>query len=322
MVRFILLLVACFFIAGCTLKSPPPARDYKLEALHNEVRQVEIFIDNWSGYQQKYSRINSLDEYKSVRQKILASPAYQKLSGKERFEGKLNQFDAVVKRYEIWVEERATRLKKMERFVRDYQASQKRIFSQYAKPLVAGAYELVVENSYYLLEPDDPDKAYASARYVGLSQLNIIAASKDQPLRLPRLAIKDFVVEIKISNRSNQKILRPDGFTVQRQSKISKGGSPVSRSRRQYLVNFSDDIKNRYQFAQAVGVTNKNSENGIRPGDSVTWTYHFSRENHPVETVRTFHVIYPARVFGHALRLNIPLQAIRKPKLSESYRAG
>ncbi|MGI9537108.1 MAG: hypothetical protein ACR2PB_08550, partial [Desulfocapsaceae bacterium] len=100
MIRIFTLLCVCFLVANCAPKPPPPPdRDYKFEALQNQVRQMEIFIDNWSGYDQKFSRINSLAEYKTVKNKIFSSPAYDKLQLQEQFEGKINQFDAVVRRY-------------------------------------------------------------------------------------------------------------------------------------------------------------------------------------------------------------------------------
>jgi hypothetical protein len=123
------------------------------------------------------------------------------------------------------------------------------------------------------------------------------------------------VVKVRISNSSNQKLLRPDGFTVERQTRTSRSGSQVTRSQRKYLVSFSDEVQNHYEFSQAFDVINKDSDNGIRPGESVLWSYRFNRENFPVETVKSFQVIYPARVFGKPLRLNIPLAAIQKPEL-------
>ncbi len=311
-----IILACCLLAAGCAAKpDAPPPKDYQLEALQNEVRQVIQFIDNWSGYEQKFSSINSLEEYSSVKQKVLASPAYPRFTGKERLQSKISQFDAVVRRYETWVEDRADLLERINDFIANYQANQKQLFSRHARPLAVGPYRLVIDNSYYQLEPDDPDKAYASARYVGLSQLNIIAASRDQPLRLPSLKISGFVVEVKIGNGSSQKLLRPDGFTVNRQTRTSRSGSQVTRSQRQYLVSFSDEVQNRYEFSQAVDVINKDSDNGIRPGESMIWTYHFNRENFPVETVKTFQAIYPDRVFGKPLRLSIPLTAIQIPEL-------
>lgn len=279
---------------------------------------MEIFIDNWSGYDQKFSRINSLAEYKTVKNKIFSSPAYDKLQLQEQFEGKINQFDAVVRRYEIWLDERLRLLESMEAFSHTYEQNQKQIFSRNAKPFKVGPYELIVENGYYKLEQEDPDKAYASARYVGLNQLNIIAASRDRPLRLPHLVVGDFVVQVRIGNRSDRKILRPEGYLVHRQSKTLENGGNISRSYRQYLVSFSDEVKNKYQFSRAINVTNKDSENGIRPGEHVIWTYHFNQENHPLETVTSFQIIYPKKVFGTPLRLNIPLKTIAKPALPES----
>ena len=319
MIRFTIILLIAFLVAACAPKPPPPpARDYQFEALQNQVRQMENFIDNWSGYEQKFSRINSLGEYQEVKRKILSSPAYAKLEFKEQFEGRINQFDAVVRRYEIWLEERADLLDEMEAFARNYKDSQRMIFSKNAKPLRVGTYELIVQNGYFLLEPDDPDQAYASARYVGLNQLNIIAASRDRPLRLPSLTIGDFVVEVRITNRSAKKILRPDGYIVHRESKRLENGSTIWRSYRQYLVSFSDEVKNRYQFARAADVTNKDSENGIRPGEYAVWSYRFNQENHPLETVNTFQIIYPQKVFGKPLRIAIPLATIAKPTVPDS----
>ena len=307
-------LIALVFMSGCAATpEPPPSRDYQFEALQNQVRQMEIFIDNWSGYEQQFSRINSLDEYRTYKNKIFSSPAYGKLDGRAELEGKIGQFDAVVTRYEIWLQERSDLLDQMEKFSRNYRDSQRKIFSTHAKPFRVGPYELIVQNGYFMLKPEDPDKAYASARSVGLNQLNIIAASRDLPLRLPRLTIGDFVVQIKITNRSDNKILRPDGYVVHRQSRTLDNGSTISRSHRQYLVSFSDEVQNRYQFAQAVDVTNKDSESGIRPGEHVVWSYRFNRDNHPVETVNNFRIIYPEKVFGQPLRLTIPLKAISKP---------
>ena len=319
MIRLTILLLGCVLVTSCAPKPPPPPdRDYQFEALQNQVRQMNIFIDNWSGYDQKFSRINSLAEYKAVKNKIFSSPAYDKLQLKDQFEGRINQFDAVVSRYEIWLDERARLLERMEAFSHTYEENQKQIFSTNAKPFTVSPYELIVENGYYELEPEDPDKAYASARYVGLNQLNIIAASRDRPLRLPHLAIGDFVVEVRISNRSDQKILRPDGYIVHRQSKTLENGSNISRSYRQYRVSFSDEVKNKYQFARAIDVTNKDSENGIRPGEHAVWTYRFNPDNHPVETVNTFQIIYPQKVFGKPLRLSIPLRTITIPTLPDS----
>ena len=315
------LLLLALVISGCTpAPPPPPPRNYQLEALQNQVREMEIFIDNWSGYDQRFSRINSLEEYKTVKSNILSSPAYDKLEGRMLFEGKINQFDAVIRRYEIWLDERAGLLENIGLFSENYKNSQKQIFAAHAKPLRVGPYELLVHNGYFILEPDDPDQAYASARYVGLNQLNIIAASRDRPLRLPRLTIGDFVLEVEISNRSDKKILRPDGYIVHREAKTQANGGNISRSYRQYLVNFSDEEKNTYQFSQAVGVTNKDSEKGIRPGERAIWAYRFNQSNHPVETVSTFQVIYPKKVFGKPLRLKIPLQTIAKPDLPDSLR--
>lgn len=323
MTRLLTILLIASIVAACAPKPPPPPpRDYKLEALQNKVRQMEIFIDNWSGYEQHFSRINSLDEYRSVKHKIFSSPAYSKLENRERFEGKINQFDAVIRRYEIWLEERTQRLNEMEAFTQNYTNSQSKIFSANAKPFRVGPYELTIQNGYFELEPDDPDQAYASARYVGLNQLNIIATSRDLPLRLPSLSIGDFVVEVKITNRSAKKILRPDGYILHRETRKLENGSIIGRSYRQYLVSFSDEVKNRYQFTRALEVTNKDSENGIRPGEFVVWSYRFSQENHPVEAVNTFQVIYPAKVFGKSLRLNIPLKTIAKPTLPASLRNG
>ena len=316
MFRLAILAVCIGLAAGCSSKTGPhPSRDYQLEALQNEVRQIINFIDSWSGFDQQYSRITTLDEYKTVRRKVLNSPAYSRLPDKAVLQSRLRTFDAVVERYETWVEDRAAMLDKIERFIADYEASQKRLFSRHARPLTVGPYRLAINNSYYQLEADDPDKAYASARYVGLSQLNIMAASRGQPLRLPRLKISGFVVEVGISNESARTLLRPDGYTVSRQTATSRSGSRVTRSQRNYLVSFGDEVKNRYEFSQAAGVTNKDSETPIRPGESVIWTYRFNRENFPVETVDTFQVIYPDRVFGRSLRLTIPLQAIPKPNL-------
>lgn len=323
MTRLCAILIALVSISGCAPKpEPPPSRDYQFEALQNQVRQMEIFIDNWSGYEQKFSRINSLDEYRSFKNKIFTSPAYGKLAGRAELEGKIRQFDAVVKRYEIWLEERSDLLDQMEDFTQNYRDRQSQIFATHAKPFRVGPYELAVQNGYFILEPEDPDQAYASARYVGLNQLNIIAASRDLPLRLPRLAVGDFVVEVKITNRSDKKILRPDGYVVHRQSRTLENGSRISRSYRQYLVNFSDEMQNRYQFAQAIDVTNKDSENGIRPGEHVVWSYRFSRDNHPLETVNSFKIIYPKKVFGKPLRLTIPLKTISRPTVPVSLRNG
>ena len=209
---------------------------------------------------------------------------------------------------------------KIDFFSENYRNSQKQIFATNAKPFRVGPYELLVHNGYFILESDDPDQAYASARYVGLSQLNIIATSRDRPLRLPRLTIGDFVLEVEIRNRSDKKILRPDGYIVHRESKTLENGSTISRSYRQYLVSFSDEVKNKYQFSQAVGVTNKDSEKGIRPGERAIWAYRFNHDNHPVETVSTFQVIYPKKVFGTSLRLKVPLQTITIPSLPDSLR--
>jgi len=282
---------------------------------------MSIFVDNWSGYDQKYSRITSLDEYKSVRKKILSSPDYAKFSGKAEFQAKIDQFDLVVEGYENWIEQRTALLDRMNGFISSYQAGQKQLFSRNARPLRVGPYELVVENSFFRLEPDDPDKAYASARYVGLSQLNIIAASRERPLQLPRLKITGFVVAVKIRNVSTQQILRPHGFVVRRQTKTSNSGSTVSRSKRHYLINFSDEVKNRYDFAHAINVTNKESDRGIRPGESAVWTYEFNEENFPLETVQVFQVIYPAAVFGRSLRLNIPTKTISRPQIPAELRS-
>ncbi|MBT8347412.1 MAG: hypothetical protein KJO28_14045 [Desulfofustis sp.] len=321
MVRLCVILITLFSISGCAPKpEPPPPRDYQFEALQNKVRQMEIFIDNWSGYEQEFSRINSLDEYRTFKNKIFSSPAYGKLEDSAQLEGKIRQFDAVIKRYEIWLEERTELLDQMEEFSRNYRDSQSQIFATHAKPFRVGPYELTVQNGYFTLEPEDPDKAYASARYVGLNQLNIIAASRDLPLRLPRLTVGDFIVEVKITNRSEKKILRPDGYIVHRQSRTLENGSNISRSYRQYLVNFSDEVQNRYQFAQAVDVTNKDSENGIRPGEHVVWSYRFNKDNHPVETVNSFKIIYPQKVFGKPLRLTIPLKTISKPTVPDLLR--
>ncbi len=318
-----LLILALVLSAGCAAKpEPPPDKDYQFEALQNQVRQMEIFIDNWSGYEQKFSRINSLEEYRKYKRKIFSSPAYEKLEGRTLLEGKINQFDAVVKRYEIWLEERTELLDQMAEFTRTYKNRQNQLFARHAKPFQVGPYELTVQNGYFVLEPEDPDKAYASARYVGLNQLNIIAASRDHPLRLPRLTVGDFVVEVKITNRSEKQILRPDGYIVHRQSRTLDNGSKISRSYRQYLVNFSDEAKNRYQFAEAVDVTNKDSENGIRPGEYAVWSYRFNRDNHPVEAVDTFRISYPQKVFGKSLRLTIPLETIPKPAVPEALQNG
>ena len=323
MTRLCAIVLAMVLIAGCAPKpEPPPPRDYQFEALQNQVRQMENFIDNWSGYDQKFSRINSLDEYRTFKNKIFSSPVYGKLAGRAELEGKIRQFDAVIRRYEIWLEERTELLDQMEEFSRNYRDSQSKIFATYAKPFRVGPYELTVQNGYFMLEPEDPDKAYASARYVGLNQLNIIAASRDLPLRLPRLTVGDFVVEVKITNRSENKILRPDGYIVHRQSRTLENGSKISRSYRQYLVSFSDEVKNRYQFAQAIDVTNKNSDNGIRPGEHAVWTYRFNQDNHPVETVNSFRIIYPQKVFGKPLRLSIPLKTISKPTVPDALQNG
>lgn len=318
-----LLILALILSAGCAAKpEPPPAKDYQFEALQNQARQMEIFIDNWSGYEQKFSRINSLEEYRKYKRKIFSSPAYEKLEGRALLEGKINQFDAVVKRYEIWLEERTELLDRMAEFTRTYKERQNQLFARHAKPFRVGPYELTVQSGYFVLEPEDPDQAYASARYVGLNQLNIIAASRDHPLRLPRLTVGDFVVEVKITNRSEKQILRPDGYIVHHQSRTLDNGSKISRSHRQYLVNFSDEANNRYQFAEAVDVTNKDSENGIRPGEHAVWSYRFNRDNHPVETVDTFRISYPQKVFGKSLRLTIPLETIPKPAVPEALQNG
>ena len=286
MIRLTTLLLVCLLVTSCAPKPPPPPdRDYQLEALQNQVRQMDIFIDNWSGYDQKYSRINNLAEYKAVKNKIFSSPAYDKLQLQEQFEGKINQFDAVVRRYEIWLDERSRLLERMEAFSHAYEEGQKQIFTKNAKPFRISPYELIVENGYYEILAEDPDQAYASARYVGLNQLTIIAASRDRPLR---------------------------------QSKTLENGSNISRSYREYLVKFSDEVKNKYQFAQAIDVTNKDSENGIRPGEHAVWTYRFNPDNHPVETVNTFQIIYPQKVFGKPLRLSIPLTTITIPTLPDS----
>ena len=323
MTRLCAIFIVLFLISGCAPKpEPPPSRDYQFEALQNQVRQMENFIDNWSGYEQKFSRINSLDEYRTFKNKIFSSPAYGKLEGRAALEGKIRQFDAVIRRYEIWLQERTDLLDQMEEFSRNYRHSQSQIFTTHAKPFRVGSYELIVQNGYFILEPEDPDKAYASARYVGLNQLNIIAASRDLPLRLPRLTVGDFVVEVKITNRSDKKILRPDGYVVHRQSRTLDNGSTISRSHRQYLVIFSDEVQNRYQFAQALDVINKDSESGIRPGEHVVWSYRFNKDNHPVETVNSFRIIYPQKVFGKSLRLTIPLKTISKPALPEALQNG
>ena len=323
MIRLCFAFFALVSITGCASRpAPPPPLDYQLEALQNQVRQMEIFIDNWSGFDQKFSRINSLDEYKTFKNKIFSSQAYGKLEGRAQLEGKIRQFDAIIRRYEIWLEERTELLDQMEEFSRTYRDSQSQIFATHAKPLRVGPYELIVQNGYFMLEPEDPDKAYASARYVGLNQLNIIAASRDLPLRLPHLKVGDFVVEVKITNRSGKKILRPDGYIIHRQSRTLENGSKISRSYRQYLVSFSDEVKNRYQFAQAVDVTNKDSDNGIRPGEHAVWTYRFNKDNHPVETVNSFKIIYPQKVFGKPLRLSIPLKTISKPSVPNALQNG
>ena len=323
MLRPIVFFLVIVLAAGCApTQEPPPTRDYQLEALENQARQMENFIDNWTGYEQKFSRINSLDEYRQFKRKIFSSPAYENLEGRALLEGKINQFDAVIKRYEIWLEERTDLLEQMAEYARTYRDSQSQLFARQAKPFRVGPYELIIQNGYFVLEPDDPDKAYAAARYVGLNQLNIIAASRDLPLRLPRLTVGDFVVEVKITNRSAQQILRPEGYIVHRQSRTLDNGSEISRSYRQYLVSFSDEVKNRYQFAQALDVTNKESENGIRPGEHAVWTYRFNRDNHPVETVDTFRIIYPKKVFGKALRLTIPLKTITKPAVPMTLQNG
>ncbi len=320
MLHLFTLLVVFFGITGCAPKPPPPpAKDYQFEALQNEARQVNNFIDNWSGFSQEYSRINSLEEYKAAKRKILASSSYYKLPDRHLFESKVNQFDAIVGRYEIWLDERTELLEQMEQFFIGYKNKQKQSFAKHAKPFDVGPYELTVINGYYLLKPDDPDQAYASARYVGLKQLNIIAAAKDVPLRLPRMKIGDFVVEVKIRNKSDQKILRPDGFIVHRQSKSTKAGSFIARSFREYLVSFSDEVNNKYQFARAAGVINKDSENGIRPGEEMIWSYHFNQENYPVQTVKTFQIAYPSPVFGKALKLSIPVRMISKPNLPVAF---
>lgn len=312
--RLAILGILIILTAGCGSKPPPPpAKDYNLEALHNRVRQMEIFIDNWSGYEQRYSRINNLEEYQATREKIFSSPAYDKFTGKAQFEQKVSQFDAAVSRYERWVKERARLLEEMEDFQQRYKDTQKQTFARYARPFRVGPYELIVASGYYELIPHDPDKAYASARFVGLNQLNIIAASKDRPLQLPQLELGNFVVEVKIINRSDQQILRPDGFIVHRQSKTLDNGAQISRSRHQHLVKFTDDMRNRYQFSQADGVINRDSDNGLRPGEQMIWSYRFNRENHPLQTVNTFDIIYPTQVFGKSLRLRIPLQVIARP---------
>ena len=323
MIRHCFILFSLVLITGCAPKpEPPPPRDYQFEALQNQVRQMEIFIDNWSGYDQKFSRINSLEEYQTFKNKIFSSPVYTKLEDRAQLEGKIRQFDAIIRRYEIWLEERAELLDQIEEFSRTYKDSQSQIFATHAKPFRVGPYELIVQNGYFMLEPEDPDKAYASVRHVGLNQLNIIAASRDLPLRLPRLRVGDFVVEVKITNRSDKRILRPDGYTIHRQSRTLENGSKISRSYRQYLVSFSDEVKNRYQFAQAVDITNKNSDKGIRPGEHAVWTYRFNKDNHPVETVNSFKIIYPQKVFGKPLRLSIPLKTINKPSVPEKLQRG
>ena len=306
----------CLIIGGCGSKpAPRPTKDYQLEALQNEVRQVSRFIDNWTGYEQAYSRINSLEEYKQTRASILASPSYAKFTDKLEFEEKLAQFDAIVQRHENWLKERQELLARMERYYAEYRLAQQELFTKFAKPLRVGPYELVVASAYYQLKTIDPDQAYASARYVGLKQLNIMAASKDLPLRLPYLAIGDFVAEVRITNRSQKKILRPDGYIVHSQSKTGENGSYVARFFREYLVQFSDEISNRYEFSQAEGVTNKDSENGIRPGKSVVWSFQFNRDNHPIASVKTFRIVFPQRVFEKPLTLTIPTAVIRLPEL-------
>lgn len=87
------------------------------------------------------------------------------------------------------------------------------------------------------------------------------------------------------------------------------------RSQRHYLVNFSDEVKNRYDFAHAIDLTNTASDKGIRPGESAVWTYEFNEDNFPLEPVRLFQVLYPAAVFGRSLRLNIPTEAIPRPNI-------
>jgi hypothetical protein len=316
MKQIVYIIALCLIIGGCSSKSEPrPTKDYQLEALQNEVRQVSLFIDNWTGYDQAYSRINSLEEYKRTKARIFASQSYAKLTNRLEFEQKIAQFEAIVKRHESWLKERKELLGRIERYSAQYRQAQQELFAKFAKPLRVGAYELVIANAYYQLKITDPDQAYASARYVGLKQLNIIAASKDLPLRLPHLIVGDFVVEVRITNRSQKKILRPDGYIVHSQSKTGKNGSYVARSFREYLVQFSDDINNRYEFSQAVGVTNKDSENGVRPGQSAVWSFQFNRDNHPIASVKTFRILFSQRVFEKPLTLSIPTAVIRIPEL-------
>lgn len=320
MTRVVLLITALLLAAGCSTKEPPPSqKNYQLEALQSEARQVVLFIDNWSGYAQKHSRIRNLSEYKQVKKKVIVSPEYNNFSDKEAFEGKINQFDAIVRRYEIWVEERSAALDEMDRFFERYMAEQDRLFDTNSKPLKVGSYEISVDNAYYEMIPDDPDQAYASALFIGLKQLDIIAASQHKPLRMPTLKLRDFVVKIRIANRSQDKLLRPDGFVVHRQSRNTKAGSYISRSFREYFVNFGDDRKNKYQFNRATNVINRDSANGIRPGESTTWTYSFNQDNYPIETVDKFHIGFPKTVFGKTLKLSIPLQVIAKPQIPATF---
>lgn len=323
MFRALLIIMFIIAAAGCSSKSPPPpTKNYQLEALQNDVSQINRFIDNWSGFDQEYSSISNLKEYNTVKRKILASPEYHLLSGRAQFENKTNQFDAIVKRYEIWVDERGKLLDEMNHYYQQYKDGQHQFFSAQAKPLTIGSYEIAVANAYYAMAPIDPDQAYASARYIGLKQLDIIAASRDQPLRLPTFNITDFVVDIRIINRSNDKILRPNGFVRHHRSIENIAGTSGSRLYDEYLVRFSDDRKNTYQLNRAYGIINNDSENGIRPGESIIWTYSFNPENHPLETVDKFQARFPKEVFGRGLTLSIPLQVIARPKLPDSFRAG
>ena len=323
MSRILLIFTIIVMSAGCSPKPPPPPeKNYKLEAMQNDVRQINLFIDNWSGFEQQYSRINNLAEYNEVKRKIVTSPEYHQLIGREQFVSKTNQFDAIVKRYEIWVEERRKLLDEMDSYYQRYKDEQHRLFAANAKSITVGPYEITVANGYYAMVPNDPDQAYASAHYLGLKQLDIIAASRDQPLRLPTLDISDFVIEILIVNQSNDKILRPDGYISHRQSSNNRSGAFFLRSYREYLVSFSDSRKNTYQFKRATGVINKKSENGIRPGDSMLWSYSFNQENHPLETVQKFQIRFPKQVFGRSLKFSIPQKVITRPNLPESFRSG
>jgi len=321
MIRLLLSILIAAAVAGCTnAPPPPPQKNYQLEALQGDVAQIIRFVDNWSGYKQRFSRIGNLEEYEAVKRRIRSSAEYPRFAGRAEFEGKTNQFDAIVERYQIWVDERQKLLDEMERFARAYRERQKQIFATHARPLRVGSYEIVVANAYYAMAPLDPDQAYASARSIGLKQLDIIAASRDKPLRLPTLHITSFAVDFRITNNSQDRILRPNGFVTDHSGdkRISAPGSEIFQ-KQTHLVTFRDDRNNAYQFNRAYGVTSGDSENGIRPGDSAIWTYTFNRENHPLSTVRTFQAAFPKQVFGKGLKLSIPIEIIVRPELSAAF---